>query len=526
MTRGFLLWWVAVSCLVPNLARGDGKVFPRAAVSTAVEIPDQRALIHFADGTERLVVETAFVGRGTNFVWVMPVPSTPKIEAVSRGLFPTLQTVFQPQVIFKVRPYFVWMWTVAALVWLGIWCLQHRPALLAVLYLLLAGGLVVLFLLPSLATAKARSLTSGLAAAVQVLARERVGIYDVTTITSKEPDALLRWLQEQGFAASPKIIPVVRDYVAQGWVFVLARLAREADDSNPATPHPLAFTFKTDKPVYPLRLTGVENPSCRIDLYVFGLGRARVPGFKVVRCEKPSYPVAGSAPRFEAGPLRIRHAQLAAFVTNAAVATKLSAELTPAEMNRDAEISWTACSVHGATVYTSSAAIILAANFASGAALLGWVLLPWLPRRWHRGVETARPWQGRVLFAAAAAGMLTYALLPKISAGETRYLVRPHSLAKQQLLEIGIGLLDEVGETNQGSALEKLQALAADRAVMPRLLWNASAQAKQNVFTGDLLRFEDSPGNISFRASTNNFELIWHDWDGAEELRYTFQPPP
>ena len=61
---------------------------------------------------------------------------------------------------------------------------------------------------------------------------------------------------------------------------------------------------------------------------------------------------------------------------------------------------------------------------------------------------------------------------------------------------------------------------------MPRLLLNASAQAKQNVFTGDLLRFEDSPGNISFRASTNDFELIWHDWDGAEALRQTFQPPP
>jgi hypothetical protein len=51
---------------MPLSARADGKVFSQVtAVKTTT--PDQRALLHFAGGTETLVVETTFVGAGTNF---------------------------------------------------------------------------------------------------------------------------------------------------------------------------------------------------------------------------------------------------------------------------------------------------------------------------------------------------------------------------------------------------------------------------------------------------------------------------
>ena len=60
-------------------AHADGKVFATVDIAT---IPDQRVLIHYAEGVETLVVQTAFSGSGTNFAWVVPVPTKPEVFAV------------------------------------------------------------------------------------------------------------------------------------------------------------------------------------------------------------------------------------------------------------------------------------------------------------------------------------------------------------------------------------------------------------------------------------------------------------
>ena len=85
----FLLLLLAGWLAWPTDARADGKVFSQVtAVKTTT--PDQRALLHFADGTETLVVETTFVGAGTNFAWVVPLPAAPEITAVPRTVFTNL----------------------------------------------------------------------------------------------------------------------------------------------------------------------------------------------------------------------------------------------------------------------------------------------------------------------------------------------------------------------------------------------------------------------------------------------------
>ena len=82
-------------------------VIPTVAFPAHVTIPDQRALIHFTNGTERLVIETRFTGAGTNFAWVVPFPSPPVIEEATPGLFPTLDYLFRPEITHEVsRDYF------------------------------------------------------------------------------------------------------------------------------------------------------------------------------------------------------------------------------------------------------------------------------------------------------------------------------------------------------------------------------------------------------------------------------------
>ncbi len=82
--------------------------------------------------------------------------------------------------------------------------------------------------------------------------------------------------------------PVIASYVKDGWVFVATKVRRDKPDNETSTPHPLSFTFKTDKPVYPMRLTGLDNGPLSVELYVFGPSRAKAAHFKVESCVKPA----------------------------------------------------------------------------------------------------------------------------------------------------------------------------------------------------------------------------------------------
>lgn len=89
--------------------------FPPTALPANVTIPDQRVLIHFTNDIERLVIETRFVGEGTNFAWVVPLPSQPVIEVATTGLFSTLQHLFRPRIIHNVTRYYVGFLTLAGI---------------------------------------------------------------------------------------------------------------------------------------------------------------------------------------------------------------------------------------------------------------------------------------------------------------------------------------------------------------------------------------------------------------------------
>ena len=107
MKLGLILWlWL------PLLALADGKIFPSTAFPEQIRIPEQEALIHWSNGVERLVIETRFDAKGTNFAWVIPLPARPKIEAVTPGVFPTLRSYFAPEV--KHETYRLYLWVLGA----------------------------------------------------------------------------------------------------------------------------------------------------------------------------------------------------------------------------------------------------------------------------------------------------------------------------------------------------------------------------------------------------------------------------
>jgi hypothetical protein len=124
--------------------------------------------------------------------------------------------------------------------------------------------------------------------AVSILDWKIVGVFETTTIASHDAKALQAWLSENGFAVPTNAEPVIASYVKDGWVFVATKIRRDKPDNETSTPHPLSFTFKTDKPVYPMRLTGLNSQSLSVDLYVFSDARAAAPHFKVESCTRTS----------------------------------------------------------------------------------------------------------------------------------------------------------------------------------------------------------------------------------------------
>jgi hypothetical protein len=550
----YLAWLVFLFSTASGWA--DGMVVHATAVPAEVRIPDQRALIQFSNGVERLVIETRFTGAGTNFAWVVPLPSPPVIEEASTGLFPTLQCVFQPRLRHEIPRYFQLFLGLVAGAYLVLFVRGGSPVnfldLLACLALGLAffgegplravGGMMVflgllfavecirlgtshsirgftlfllllflaVFLLPVLGSARSAGMSTSSTATVSILDRKMVGVYETATISSRDPAALQGWLKSNGFAAPASRDQAIAGYVQDGWVFVAAKIRRDDPTLQTATPHPLSFIFETGKAVYPMRLTGIDNGAVQVDLYVFGSDRAEAPHFKVERCTHPAYPklplhhglasvaYGDFSPKPES--VQIAHPLLRKWVDGAPVATKLTASLSPADMRDDVWISWAPFSEKGTSVFSHQGAWIYAANWGAGvfAATFAIALVFGLGRK-NRGKRLA----GLVGLASVSGIVLAaviYMLLPKT---EIRF-VRGHRISAMEIFRnLDFVHVAATQETN----LAEVRASLADG-----WWWT---HEMMNHLSGGYIREEDSPGNYELRQSSNGVEFVIYDACGA-----------
>jgi len=492
----FLLLW-----FLPLAALADGRVFPPLAVPAHINIPDQRALICFSNGTERLVVETRFTGSGTNFAWVIPLPGQPIIDEATTGLFPTLGYLFRPRIIHNVPRFYLAIMIAIGLIYLFP-CLRKYASADFIIFLFLFVGFLATCLLPALSAGQTKGVAASSSEAVSILDRKIVGTYKTTTIASRDPKALQAWLSENGYAAPTNTIPVIADYVKDGWIFVVTKVRRDRPDSETSTPHPLSFTFKTDKPVYPMRLTGADNGPLSVELYVFGSSRVRAAHFKAASCSQPS----------------IVHPLLHQWTAGLPVATKLTAALSPAAMRNDVWLNWTPFEEKENRLFSRQGALTVALNWGTGlfaVSFLGAWFLAFasetqklkLPRR--IGVMT--------IVCAILVGLI-YLALPKI---EVKLLKDPSFIySRQQQLALQIAL-DDLAPKTTSEARKELQELLSSPT-------NAAAYHLQdwdNYLIGGQIREEDSPGNYLLRETNNQLQLVTIQTDGGEGIAGTWNLP-
>lgn len=442
----------------------DGKVFARPEVQMQVDIPNQQALIFHREGVQCLVIETAFLGEGTNFGWVVPLPSEPKVRPVSEMFFPSLQQAFQPRLLHHIHHYYLGVLFVCGLAFLAWRSLKDEVAWVRdlPLCLILSASvgyfgenvlIGIVMLIFTLATRLfIRSTTSftvvvlagmmlgawmtvalkmeqfGLIqtmgsdgsgadqphADVTVLSVQRAGVFDATTIRGTNSQGILTWLEANGFNAPKSIEPVVREYVERGWVFVASKAHRENAARVTTTLHPLSFTFATATPVYPLKLTGVDNGKCAVDLYVFGDQRAAASHFQAIRCDRLVNNMPDGSTKGWTSRLQLHDVEVLNCISNATIGTKLSAHLSPGQMKADAEITWRNFSSRGAFVYSRAGATAIAVNIGLPMAILGWLLVGASRGGWGVDDKFIARWRWRVTLVALVVGLGVYWFLPKV----------------------------------------------------------------------------------------------------------------
>ena len=502
---------------VPS-ALADGGFIPARAVAK-VTIPDQRALIHFADGVQTLVIDTSLTSSETNLAWIVPLPAEPELEATTRGLFTTLAMISAPR-IFHDQSH---GWIAVAVLFgslafvVGSFTRGHpRRVEIGVLFLflwMLAG-----LLLPALATAKGGGGNlSG--ATIEVLKRETVGSYDTVTIKGSEGAELINWLSEHGFDPPKAHFPIIEQYARAGWVFVAARVTT-AQNGEAHRVHPVAFRFRTERAVYPLKLTAVNNGDCAFELSVFSDRRAEIPGWKVERCGRLVQRDFGNTSVLPKDGLGMAHPELIRLAGASSVGTKLSATLTPTQMAEDAYVEWQpfrekyprVFSWHGARKLSLNVLVCGAIAIIAGCYLFGGF-------KWFDILNRRRVWLGGLgLVLATSAGVLLFT--PKVDVTSTRspyYQTRNNS--RNLPIEVWLSWTKEMEArhgkdwTNQVSILRVSDVRQHLRGMLAKP--EPGAGDWLNPFTGEQVIEEDSPGNYLLKQEDEAVEFQWFNAVGS-----------
>ena len=183
------------------------------------------------DGTITAYVQINYTGSASDFAWVVPVPSVPKVDVAEIATFDELSNLTSPIFIPPLMP-------------------ECAP-------------------MPPLAAVAEDSAGGG---GVEVLASGTAGPYAYNVITSIDPNALITWLRDNDYRVTEEMEPLIRVYNEENMDFLAMKLQ---PDQGVQDIQPVAMTYISDEPMIPLRLTAVAAvPDMTIVTWIFGDAQA------------------------------------------------------------------------------------------------------------------------------------------------------------------------------------------------------------------------------------------------------------
>ncbi len=505
-------------------AHADGIYIPQKAYPTLPTIPMQRAIIIHRDGSETLIVESAFESQSPEVAWILPLPAAPtKLELTEAGAISSTAYSLRPAVVHDLHGLIKLPFTICLLILplaLAAMFIRERAARSSVLKNIIFVEIFLVFissiLLPSLGGAGTPVATSDLPG-LSILSTQRLGDADFTVLNAATPEVLDQWLNSQELRpldATAK--PIMADYIARHWCFVVGKLHNAS--AKLSAPRPLKATFPATEPVFPMKLTALANTTTHVELCVFATAQAAAPGFHCVIADKfmrqPSDPDLTHYPARSAyyftynSHASLGHPDIVPLLWANCTATKLVADLPPAKMDQDITIQLQPLTPHRDSFYSSLARqqIALALLCAGMAIFLIFAAV------FLRGRRRPTPWQFKfltttllVVFIVPAVAWQFLPTIPvHVGSHSARFLPRVLSAAVSDLVKKNILPHDPTPE--QIASIP--QILVSHDELSPEILTNP--------YTGQPIRVECSPGNYTVRTLGDKTYFCTYDENGIE----------
>ncbi len=267
--RSLLVLFLA-ALLAPSVALACGGTFCSQALLQPVEQNAEKILFRVNDDdTITAVVEINYSGSPDDFSWVVPVPDTPTTDVAPDTVLASLDSL--------TRPVPVNQRTVCTERGAGLGCndplpLSQIPAGPRTRGALLASQVV----LGSVAAVQGCSSDVALRGVpgefdggqVEVEQLPQVGPYLQEVVSSEDPDALIDWLNTNGYLITEVMEPMVAMYVDAGMKFLAMKLA---PGSGVGQIEPIIMTYPGTQPMIPIVLTGVgAEPEMGILAFIAG----------------------------------------------------------------------------------------------------------------------------------------------------------------------------------------------------------------------------------------------------------------
>ncbi|MFH0819608.1 MAG: DUF2330 domain-containing protein [bacterium] len=231
-----------LTLFLPILTLADGMVIPPR--DRYVYETGQKAVIFYEKGVETLVLSIAFKGDAEDFAWIIPTPQKPEVNKSSDELFSSLEKLTAPQIDYN-RP---------------------QP-----LFLGATGG------------PEEKS--------VQIIETKKIDYYDITVLTAGDKEALVKWLNEHEYQFPENSSYILDSYIKDKWYFTAVKIDASSISSGVEAQlregHaiPLQLVFKTDKPVYPLKISSIMSDVSPKNTPTYSEGKAG----KAVKLSKDEY---------------------------------------------------------------------------------------------------------------------------------------------------------------------------------------------------------------------------------------------
>ena len=182
------------------------------------------------DGTLTLDMEISYSGNPEDFAWVVPVPATPELAVVPPSTLRLLDAATSPRIVPPT---------------LTGWEQDDDDD-----------------------DDDDDAMDDDDSAPVGAEVLEQVGPYEVTLLTSDDPDELVGWLNDHGYLVTQEMQPYVGAYVDAGMKFLALKLAPEA---GLVDIQPISMSWPGSEPFIPLVIAGVAaEPEMGIAVFLAG----------------------------------------------------------------------------------------------------------------------------------------------------------------------------------------------------------------------------------------------------------------